>query len=264
MNTMKGLLLIAAITLWWFTACNYTVGECWYRDQGSETAGAGAGGVILPPSPTGGDVGDAPPSGPLDTKNPGPVCNKPTESSKESPTESSTGGSSGYTPEEQAAIDALQQADPQEVATRAAVVSYAAVECASRVESQVKDPDTVDAATVDQLIDQCAPMAWSDAQNWFMMTDPSVIPTSIYPDFECPKEPYACPFRTECPYDGKPVPCLITQCGTGQCPWCPWDLGNIIIKSWCAYGCMQGTKLVAGAYILNTRFWGPGERYCTY
>jgi hypothetical protein len=74
--------LIAAITLLWFTACNYTVGECWYRDQGSETAGAGAGGVILPPSPTGGDrgFGDVPPKQPLDVTNPPPECNIVTQS----------------------------------------------------------------------------------------------------------------------------------------------------------------------------------------
>ena len=56
MNTMTNRLLIAAITLLWFTACNYTPeGECWYKDQGSETSGAGvgSGGVILPPSPPG-------------------------------------------------------------------------------------------------------------------------------------------------------------------------------------------------------------------
>jgi hypothetical protein len=82
MNTMKSLLLIAAITFLWFPACNYTVGECWYRDQGSETAGVGAGGVILPPSPTGGDgdFGDVPPRQPQDATNPPPECNIVTQS----------------------------------------------------------------------------------------------------------------------------------------------------------------------------------------
>jgi hypothetical protein len=70
MNTMKNLLLIAAITLLCFPACNYTPeGECWYKDQGSsENAGAGAGGPILPPTPPGGDgdFGAEPPRGPLE------------------------------------------------------------------------------------------------------------------------------------------------------------------------------------------------------
>jgi hypothetical protein len=79
MKTMRNrLLLIAAITLLWFTACNYTVGECWYRDQGSESAGAGAGGPILPPMPTGGDrgFGAVPPREPQDAKDPPPACNE--------------------------------------------------------------------------------------------------------------------------------------------------------------------------------------------
>jgi hypothetical protein len=83
MKTMRNLLLIAAITLLWFTACNYTVGECWYRDQGSEAAGAGAGagGPILPPNPTGGDkgFGDVPPREPQGAPNPPPkppACNE--------------------------------------------------------------------------------------------------------------------------------------------------------------------------------------------
>jgi hypothetical protein len=81
MKTMRNLLLIAAITLLWFTACNYTPeGECWYKDQGSASAGAGvgAGGPILPPNPTGGDrgVGDEPPRGPLEANDPPPACNE--------------------------------------------------------------------------------------------------------------------------------------------------------------------------------------------
>jgi hypothetical protein len=84
MNTMKSLLLLAVVTLLCLPACNYTPeGECWYKDQGSENAGAGvgSGGVILPPSPPGGDqgFGDAPPRGPQDAPNGGPKCNSDDE-----------------------------------------------------------------------------------------------------------------------------------------------------------------------------------------
>jgi hypothetical protein len=50
MNIMRNLLLTAVSTLCGFTARNYTVEECWSRDQGSESSGAGvdAGGPILP------------------------------------------------------------------------------------------------------------------------------------------------------------------------------------------------------------------------
>jgi hypothetical protein len=94
MNTMRSLLLIAAITLLWFTACNYTPeGECWYKDQGSENAGAsaGAGGPILPPMPPGGDRGFSPepPRGPLEANDPPPKCNKDDET--ESPKDQCSG-----------------------------------------------------------------------------------------------------------------------------------------------------------------------------
>ena len=94
MNTMKSLRLIAAIILLCFPACNYTPeGECWYKDQGSDNAGAGvgSGGVILPPSPPGGDrgFGAEPPRGPLEANDaPPPKCNKDEESPTESPTKS--------------------------------------------------------------------------------------------------------------------------------------------------------------------------------
>jgi hypothetical protein len=101
MNTMRSLLLlIAAITLGAFAACNYTVGECWYYGEGSENAGAGSGGgVIIPTGPAGvGGYGEAPPKQPQDTPDPRPEpkCNSDdtddsdTNGSTESPKTEST------------------------------------------------------------------------------------------------------------------------------------------------------------------------------
>jgi hypothetical protein len=80
MNTIRNLLLSAAITLMGITACNYTVGECWPVGQGggsgSESVAAG-GGVILPTGPSGGGgFGDEPPD---DATNPESKCNSDEE-----------------------------------------------------------------------------------------------------------------------------------------------------------------------------------------
>jgi hypothetical protein len=76
MKLTRSLLLIAGITLGGFTACNYTVGECYPRGQGSDNAGAvaGAGGSVVVPGGVGG-FGDAPPRQPQDATNPPFDCN---------------------------------------------------------------------------------------------------------------------------------------------------------------------------------------------
>lgn len=71
MNTMRSLLLSAAIALTGIASCNYTVGECWPVGQGggsgTESVAAG-GGVILPTGPSGaGGSGDQPPKEPQTT-----------------------------------------------------------------------------------------------------------------------------------------------------------------------------------------------------
>lgn len=140
--------------------------------------------------------------------------------------------------------------------------SYAAVMVASLVESQVLDP-----AAIDSLIQQYAPTGWDTAHTWMETPEAVTLAANdgIYPNFACFKEPYACPQTTECPLsNGEQAFCMVTHCGDAQCPWCPWFLGNILIKSWCAYGCLKDGSLVAGAYILVTRGWGPRERHCTY
>jgi hypothetical protein len=83
MNAIRNLLLITAITLGGIAACNYTVGECYYRGEGggsgTDSVAAG-GGVILPTGPTGGGgYGDEPPEQPQDALDPKPKCNSDEE-----------------------------------------------------------------------------------------------------------------------------------------------------------------------------------------
>jgi hypothetical protein len=71
---MRSLLWIAAIAVPTFTACNYTVGECWPRGQGDGSAGVGGGGVIVPGGA--GGLGDAP----SESGTAGPACNSTPQS----------------------------------------------------------------------------------------------------------------------------------------------------------------------------------------
>src|SRR5262249_1051421 len=70
-----------------------------------------------------------------------------------------TADSETLSPEEQAALEALQNMDPAELSLKTAATTYAAVACASLVESQIADPSAVDEATVNELFEQYAPIA---------------------------------------------------------------------------------------------------------
>jgi hypothetical protein len=85
MNTRRSLLLlIAAVTLGGFAACNYS-SDCWYYGEGSESVGAGpGGGVIVPTGPAGvGGYGEAPPKEPPDAGDPDLKCNSDDSSDEE-------------------------------------------------------------------------------------------------------------------------------------------------------------------------------------
>lgn len=156
-------------------------------------------------------------------------------------------------PEEQAALEALQNVDPSELAMKTAATSYAAAACASLVESQIADPANVDEETVNELFAQYAPLAVDEALAWMDTVDPSLIPLQVLPSTACQEEPYKCPFKVPCSWGGEPAFCSVTQCGKGACPWCPF-FSNIIYQHWCVYGCMRLDKLIGGAVLLKTRF----------
>jgi hypothetical protein len=69
----------------------------------------------------------------------------------------------------------------------------------------------------------------------------------IFPKFECMG--MGCPHTVLC--DGSI--CVTTDCGAGGCPGCPEEYRNLVIKAWCAYGCMKGEKRTGEALLLLTK-----------
>lgn len=88
-----------------------------------------------------------------------------------------------------------------------------------------------------------------------MSIDPTDALQGILPDDRCVEKPFECPYRTKCQwlaFGG--AWCTVTSCGTGSCPICPGMFPGVFVQSWCAYGCMKGTKMVGGAFMIQTRF----------
>ncbi len=170
------------------------------------------------------------------------------------------GATSTLTPEELADLDALQHADPIEVTRVTDTAAFAAVTANNLVGIQMADPSTLDEATTSQLVDSAAPDAINAALAWAQSVDVSTLSQGIYPKNECIEPPNNCPFTTTCP--DIPGRCFVTQCGKGSCPYCPEYLQNLVIKGWCAYGCMKGSDVTGGAFILQTKFPLLGKPYC--
>ena len=170
------------------------------------------------------------------------------------------GATSTLTPEELAAIDALQKADPIEIARITDTAAFAAVTTSNLVGAQIVDPSTLDAATASQLIDSVAPDAINAALTWAQSADPSIFSALYSPKFECGDAPNNCPYVTKCEEFPGWV-CSVTDCGQGKCPTCPEFLQNLLVKGWCAYGCMKGTEVTGGAFILQTK-WARNGPFC--
>jgi hypothetical protein len=83
-NSNRVLLWIAVLAMAYFTACNYTVGECYPRGQSGGNTGAGAAGSVavgVGASATG-DYAADPPKQPQDATNPPPDCNSPPDATE--------------------------------------------------------------------------------------------------------------------------------------------------------------------------------------
>lgn len=168
--------------------------------------------------------------------------------------------SMGLTPDQQAAFD---NADPQQLALRSSAAVYGASALEALVDNQVSDPSTLDPAAIEALAAQFAPQAIEQAEQWATGIDLSSVPVEggAYPKYECGDEPHKCPYNTSCPFGGDGAICVVTQCGTGKCPWCPFG-GNLVFKAWCAYACMRGKEVVGGAFILRTIFNNYNGPWC--
>ncbi len=182
------------------------------------------------------------------------------ETTPDSTTSAGAGGAGGtWTPEDLAAFDAIQRADPDEVAKVTGTAAFAAVTASNLVAAQMVDPATLDATSASKLVGSVAPDAITAALVWAQSVDPSAFSAGIYPKYECIEPPNSCPARIKCPeLKGS---CSVTQCGKGSCPFCPELFQNLIISGWCAYGCMNGAEMVGGAFTLQTQ-WGPGQTFC--
>jgi len=171
------------------------------------------------------------------------------------------GAASTLTPEEAADLDALRHADPIEVARITDTATFAAVTANNLVGLQMVDPSTLDATTAAQLIDSVAPDAITAALAWSQSVEESVFTPGIITKNECVAPPSNCPWTTKCG-DIAPGTCFVTNCGKGSCKFCPEHLQNLVVEGWCAYGCMKGSEMTGGAFILKTRFALPDLPYC--
>lgn len=149
--------------------------------------------------------------------------------------------------------EALAQADPQEIALLQAKAGYMAYMLMGTVETQGYDPDTIDEETLNQLVIDLVPWASDAADSWVASQDVSAL-TGTYKPVPMPEcnALYGCPFTTKCPGS---ILCIGTDCDSGKCRPCPavFELGNLIVKSWCAYVCMNGSKTSGIALMFHPR-----------
>ncbi|XXX73307.1 hypothetical protein WMF30_37235 [Sorangium sp. So ce134] len=84
MSSRRSLFFIVAIAIWALAACNWTVGDCYPREEWTSGAGAGPGSEPIPvfSSSASGDFGDAPSGERQDASEQKIQCNK-TDSSEE-------------------------------------------------------------------------------------------------------------------------------------------------------------------------------------
>lgn len=102
----------------------------------------------------------------------------------------------------------------------------------------------------------------SDAKQW-VDENPRVILIGgdglFSPQFECMD--LGCPATVLC---GRAV-CSVIHCGKGSCTYCPEPMPdvfkNLVLKSWCSYGCMAGSQRTGAAYgfipAIGGKFVGP-------
>ena len=174
------------------------------------------------------------------------------------------------TPEEEAAaIEGLASADPMEAEIANFKAQYAAYALAGIVETTAGDPETVDEAQIQEIVDAYFPQVWEEASLWVSSLDPSVIvpQAAIKPADECYEDPkYKCEYQEKCTFDdGTKAVCTITGCGINGCNKVPcpdlWpDLSKWFVKSWCTFTCMKVSTIVGMKMVLNVALFKRFEK----
>jgi hypothetical protein len=176
---------------------------------------------------------------------------------------SSTGG--GISSADQVALDALAKADPMQVAIAVFQAGYSAYDLAGMIEQSVTDPSTVSDIMLDQMASQDTPMAEANALQAVQgdaATIPQWTPDPTRQGF-C-AEAFGCNYVEKCDFkDGSPIAiCPLANCGAGKCDGCPsiFNLGNLVVKGWCAHVCLSQTGGNVIGYAANIH-WTTGGSY---
>lgn len=171
----------------------------------------------------------------------------------------SSGNVGGYvpTPEEQAAIDAAENMDPQVRALNSARAGFVGYAVRGLVEEQIGaaaiDPETLDVNTLVQMFEDAAAPAWEATNQWITTLDPAELQTPGYPvNVECMDPPLACRSIVSCDFAKT---CVVDDCGDGKCKPCPdkYGLGNLVTNGWCSYVCYVGPDAVGVAVSFKPR-----------
>lgn len=236
-----------------FAACNYTEGQCYRREdiEGSGTDGVGGGPIV----PGWGGFGDAPPE-PQDATDPPPLdCNKTEQPDTGEGTTNSGSGepdTTTATPDFLAEDDAFFTNHPQEATIATWTASYAASSLAAKLAGEVPDPESVNDATIDALVEQYAPIAVDEAEQWIGSVDPTTLALP-QPNISCLYPPYDCSPYEFCPFFGEAHRCVLSACDIGKCSLCPIDIPGMVIRAWCSYPCYSlGDGKPVGSVLVLT------------
>lgn len=167
--------------------------------------------------------------------------------------------SGGYvpTPEEQAAVDAAENLDPQVRALYSARAGFVGYAVRGLVEEQITatalDPTTLDVNTLSQMLQDAAAPAWDETNQWLATLDPSTLAAPPHPiNVECLSSPFVCQPSVDCDFADI---CVLDDCGDGKCKPCPekFGLGNLVISGWCSYVCYVDVNPVGVAVTFRPR-----------
>lgn len=169
-------------------------------------------------------------------------------------------GGEANTPGEQE--DPFRNADVAEINRQGLKASATAYLTEGMIEQGIElrgiAPDSIDAATAQQLLEDTWPAALEQAETWISTLDSSAFDAQLKPPSAyCTS--LGCPTKTYCDskFHKKTVTCYQQACGDGGCTACPdWfgPLKHIVATAWCSYVCMDGETVIGSAALVVTRW----------